>query len=111
MKTILRNGAIALTLLAGSALVAAPAMADHDRGDWNHIIGRKSGSTATSMTAGIAAMHITTVTTIGITVGAGRATIVPDSRSTSARTTDVFGEPSAARGGFTFSARPETRGV
>jgi hypothetical protein len=36
MKTILRNGALALTLLAGSALVAAPAMADHDSGDWNH---------------------------------------------------------------------------
>jgi hypothetical protein len=36
MRTILRNGALALTLLAGSALVAAPAMADHDRGDWNH---------------------------------------------------------------------------
>jgi len=40
MKTTLRNGALALTVIAGSALVAAPAMADHDRrdrhGDWDH---------------------------------------------------------------------------
>lgn len=42
MKTIFRNGALALALIAGSALVTAPAMADRDRGDhhwkksWKH---------------------------------------------------------------------------
>jgi hypothetical protein len=36
MKTIFRTSALALALLAGSALVAAPAMADRDRGDYHH---------------------------------------------------------------------------
>jgi hypothetical protein len=40
MKTTFRNGALALAVIAGSALVAAPAMADHwdhyDKKAWKH---------------------------------------------------------------------------
>lgn len=43
MKTMLRNGALALAVIAGSALVAAPAMADrhhdyhhHWKKEWKH---------------------------------------------------------------------------
>lgn len=41
MNTTLRTGALALALFAGTALVAAPAMADHD--DWKKKSWNKHG--------------------------------------------------------------------